>query len=57
MYSGRALLCERVGIGRQAGLRSQCRKAWEFKSPRSHHERVYSRYPDASRHPERSRGI
>ena len=30
--------CGDGGIGRHAGLRSLCRKAWGFNSPSPHHE-------------------
>ena len=29
-------ICQSAGIGRQARLRTVCRKAWEFKSPLWH---------------------
>jgi hypothetical protein len=36
--AGKDIIRGSAGIGRQAGLRIQCRKAWGFKSPLPHHK-------------------
>lgn len=46
-------ICPIGGIGRHTGFRNQRRKAWRFKSVIGHQFGVATRFPEATRHPER----